>query len=108
MRKMKDKYPLRTDEGARRMIFFGVSAVPIAGLVAVGPQMEHFVGEKALPYVFFGIVVIITLIGMILYHHTPKRLVIPIGIIGWLIAASFLCWYAWFGPGAFRYVRHGW
>jgi hypothetical protein len=57
------------------------------------------VGEKALPYVIFFTPVIIGICGRVLYGYLPKRLVIPLGVTGWVIGLSLIYWYFWFGPG---------
>jgi hypothetical protein len=59
------------------------------------------VSEPLLPYVVAGVPAAVMILSMVLYGHFPKRLVIPLGIVGWMIHVSVLCWFFWFGPGAF-------
>jgi hypothetical protein len=102
VQKLNKQNPLGMNEGARRMIFFGVAAFPISVLVCVAPKLEQAIGGKAIPYFFWGILLALCVLGIVTYNTTPKRLILPLGIIGWLLSASILCWYGWFGPGAFR------
>ena len=103
---MSNNNPFRINEGARRMIFFGIPAVPIM-LVPYLP-LEHIFGERAYPYILFGAMGIIATLGMVGYNFIPKRLIVPLGIIGWLLTASILCWYGWFGPGTFGHSSQQW
>ena len=104
------KNPFGINEGARRMIFAGVpmSFLTVLTCIAMSSQLEHVVGEKAVAYVVYGTIMLVAVLGMITYNVTPKRLILPLGIIGWLISASILCWYAWFGPGAFGHTGQRW
>jgi len=88
----------------RWLIFGGIPAAMVSLLFVIfAPhgQIEHAVGETALPYVLFFTPVAVVIVAMILYPRFPKSLVIPCGIAGWAIHAALLCWYFWFGPGAF-------
>ena len=78
------------------MIFAGVpmSFLTVLTCIAMSSQLEHVVGEKAVAYVVYGTIMLVAVLGMITYNVTPKRLILPLGIIGWLISASILCWYA--------------
>jgi len=98
---MKKRNPLRKDEGASQMIFFGVPVCVLTALVLIDSK-EHIINEEFWPYILFGIGIIVTVLGMFVYNITPKRLILLLGIIGWLVSASILCWVGWFGPhGAF-------
>ena len=83
------------------MIFSGV---PMIGVVAVASGqdfIERITSQRAGPYVSIGLIIFCFAMSMTLSNLLPRRFVIPIGIIGWVLAVSFLLWYAWFGPGAF-------
>lgn len=91
----------------RWFIFCGV---PVAGLAilivstlrhGLEPGLANAVGENALPYVVFFTPVAIGVMGMVLYEYFPKRLVIPVGVTGWIVGLILLYWYFWFGPAAF-------
>jgi hypothetical protein len=84
---MNKQNPLGMNEGARRMIFAGVPVSILAVIVLIDSH-EHIISEKFWPYIFFGIMLIVTVLGMITYNITPKRLTLPLGSIGWAI--SFL------------------
>jgi hypothetical protein len=105
---MRHESPFRISEGARRMIYFGVAAFPISILTCIAPQLEHTTGQRAMPYIFFGALFVFSILGVLAYSFTPKLLILPLGIIGWLVSASILCWYAWFGPGAFGHTISSW
>ena len=64
--------------------------------------LEHAVGEKVFPYILAGVPAAIIIGGMILYNYFPKLLVIPFGVVGWIVHISALCWFFWFGPGAWH------
>ncbi len=57
-------------------------------------------GERALPYVIYGTVIIVAIAAMIAYRFIPKRAIIPLGTIGWVLSFILLYWWFWFGPGA--------
>jgi hypothetical protein len=100
---MKKQSPFRIDEGARRMIFAGIPVCALAVLVLVDSS-EHILSEKYWPYIFYGIMMVVVVLGMLAYNVTPKRFILPLGIAGWIITSSILCWVGWFGPhGAFAH-----
>jgi hypothetical protein len=87
------------------IIFSGIPmAVGAVFFVLTEPNnsLEHAVGEKAFPYALAGVAAAIMITGIVLYDHFPKRLVIPFGIVGWVIFTSLFCWFFWFGPGALK------
>jgi hypothetical protein len=90
----------------RWLIFSGIPVATLAVLLVSTlhhglNQIPKIVGETSAPYVVFFTPVVIGIGGMVLYEHFPKRLVIPLGIAGWIIGLSLIYWYFWFGPGAF-------
>jgi hypothetical protein len=90
------------------MIYFGVAAFPISALVCVAPWLEHAIGQRVMPYIFFGALFLFSILGILAYSFTPKRLILPLGFTGWLVSACILCWYGWFGPGAFGHSGSSW
>jgi hypothetical protein len=58
-------------------------------------------GDGIATYVTLGIVLVVIALSLFLYDHTPKKLIVPIGIIGWLLTLALVLWYSLFGPGAF-------
>jgi len=100
---MNSKYPYGIGTGGRWLIFAGIPTAIVAVLfVFAEPHhtLEHAVGEKAFPYLLFFVPAAIVIACMVLYDHFPKQLVIPLGIIGWIVNFSVLCWFFWFGSGA--------
>jgi quinol-cytochrome oxidoreductase complex cytochrome b subunit len=79
------KKPFKTNEGARGMIFFGVSVSILAVLTWIDESLQHMVNDKILCCIFLGEAGIATALGLIAYRIIPKRFILPIGIIGWLI-----------------------
>jgi len=94
------EHPFSIDEKGRFAIFFGVTAVGCIVILCRAEVIARIVGEKLLPYVFTGAMIIWIVVGMILYNYVPKRWHIPLGIAGWITSFSLAFWYFWFGPGA--------
>jgi hypothetical protein len=104
---MNKKNPNGIGPSGRWSIFFGIP-VTILGILlnvtlphGLEPGLANAVGETALPYVVFFTPVVIGVVGIVLYQYLPKRLVIPLGIVGWIVGLSLIYWYFWFGPGSF-------
>src|SRR5258706_5554314 len=106
---MNKQYPHGIGPQGRWFIFFGIP-VAILGVLLVTtlphglePGLANAVGEKALPYVLFFTPVAVGIAALVLYKYVPKRLVIRLGIVGWIVGLLLIYWYFWFGPGAFAY-----
>jgi len=100
------KLPESIDPSGRWLIFGGIPTAVLAVLVVSTlhhglNQIPQIVGENAAPYIVFFTPAVIVFGSMFLYDHFPKRLVLPCGIIGWVVAMSLFYWYFWFGPGAY-------
>lgn len=95
---MNDKQPFGVGPGGRFMIFSGAGMVFFALSMYLLKPLERTVGEKALPYVIVGMVILNVVLVMYFYGRCPKRLIIPIGIVGWLAAFLLLFLWNWFGP----------
>jgi len=80
------------------MIFSGAGMVFFALSMYLLKPLERVAGEKALPYVIVGMVIVNVVLVMFFYRRCPKRLVMPIGIMGWLTAFLLLFLWNWFGP----------
>jgi hypothetical protein len=102
---MSAKHPQIIGPAGYWLIFAGIPIAIIAILAASTLRDGNVrgVSERALPYVVFGVPAAILVGCRELYHHVPKRLVIPFGIGGWIIAFSVMCWFFWFGPGVIGY-----
>jgi hypothetical protein len=104
---MNKQHPPSIGPSGRWLIFFGIPMAILGILLTftmrhgLDKGLVHAFGETALPYVIFFTPVVIGIGGMVLYEHFPKRLVIPFGIVGWIVGLSLIFWYFWFGPGAF-------
>jgi hypothetical protein len=100
---MNSKYPYGIGPAGYWLIFAGVPIAIIAILTACTLRDGNIrgVSEKFLPYVVFFVPLAIIVACKVLYDHFPKKLIIPFGIVGWIVAFSVMCWYFWFGPGVF-------
>jgi len=76
------------------------SGVPVF-IVAIGTplllgRLAPILGDRVAAYVWLGFVAVVLVLSFIIRDHIPERLLIPIGIIGWLmlvLAAIGLCIY---------------
>jgi hypothetical protein len=99
---MSAQHPHGIGPAGRWYIFSGIPFAAVAIFqTAIAPSLDHFVGQRADSYVDLLIIAAIVVAALILYDHVPQKLVLPLGIVGWIIAFSLLYWYFWFGPGAF-------
>src|SRR5690349_2782447 len=100
---MSTRYPHGIGPTGRWLIFAGFPFSFCAVLLACTLRDGNIrgVSESFLPYVVAGVPSTIMIGGMFLYGYVPKWLVLPLGIGGWVVSASVLCWFFWFGPGAF-------
>jgi hypothetical protein len=94
--------------GGRWMIFWGAPGFVIAIIACKWPLLNYVIGSKAAPYVFCGIVMLLAAINCILIDRIPKKLVVPIGIVGWILTVSLLYWFFVFGPGSFDHPSDAW
>lgn len=109
MQQLNKKAPYSIGPGGRWLIFAGFPLAIWAIFFAVTEPhhaLEHAVGDKVFPYIVFFVPASIVIAGMVLYDHFPKRLVIPFGIVGWIVNFSIFYWFFWFGPGALKMGHH--
>ena len=95
--RLDKKHPFSINESSRQMIFLGVPAIGFAMLICEGETIAPAVGERAYPYVFFGLMAFFLVCGFIAYNAVPKKWVLPFGIAGWITMFSWVFWYLWFG-----------
>lgn len=100
---MSEKYPYGIGPVGRWLIFCGFPFSFCAILLVLTLRDGHIQGvsEKFLPYVVAGVPSAFMIGGMVLYGYISKHLARLLGIVGWVISVSALCWFFWFGPGAF-------
>jgi hypothetical protein len=101
---MKNKYPHGIGPGGFWLIFAGIPMSIIATLLMCTLTEEgniRGVGEDFLPFVLLIVPMAIIVGCKILYDHFPKRLVIPCGIVGWILNFLILYWLFWPDTGAF-------
>jgi hypothetical protein len=102
LRFLNKQYPYGIGPAGRWYIFSGIPVAIIALFhTTVEQSLDQLFGEKISPYLDLFIIALIAISALVLYDYFPKRLVIPLGIAGWIISLSLLYWYFWFGPGAF-------
>lgn len=100
-RALENKY---VGVGGRGRIYAGAP-------ISIFTFLTFFFGEKFLDklgdtvgaYSGLGIFLLILIAGLILRDHLPQKLLIPIGIIGWLLTFGLFIWFGFFGPGSFGY-----
>ena len=86
--------------GGRWRIYFGLPLFVCVLLTPLFKRLPPLFGEKYFIYVALGIVLAVVSMSMVLYGRIPKRFVVPIGIICWMLtllltALLFIC-----GPGS--------
>jgi hypothetical protein len=98
--RLDTEHPFAIQGNGQRNIFFGLPAIGFAALMCNGETIAHIVGEKAYPYVFFGAMGALIVIGIFSYNFVPRRWALPLGIAGWITTFSWTFWHFWFGAGA--------
>jgi hypothetical protein len=73
-----------------------------------GISLERIVGTKAAPYVLWGMAAIFAVADYILIERLSQKMVIYIGVIGWILTVGYLIWFCDFGPGSFGHVSDDW
>lgn len=87
--------------GGRLKIYFGV---PVFIMVLLAPMLRwlgRIVGQNADVYVDLGVTLVVIALSLVLYDHIPRRLVIPLAVIAWMLTLSLAVWFFFFGPGVF-------
>ena len=74
--------------GVRYFIWGGIPGSAIMLEVFLSGKLAWRLGEKFAAYALLGIAGVISIVGLILYDYIPERLVIPLGVTGWLM---FFC-----------------
>jgi len=97
---MNKKYPHGIRPAGRWLIFSGIIWFVIAVVICKSKLILGIVGEKLFPYALVFVPSAFGIGCMTFYNLFPKWLIIPIGIVGWILALSLLCWFTWFGRGA--------
>ncbi|MGB8371201.1 MAG: hypothetical protein WCF71_18120 [Verrucomicrobiia bacterium] len=99
---MNEKHPHGIGPAGRWYLYSGIPFAVIAVFFTTTDRLlDHVFSENVSPYIDLFVIGAIAIGALILYDHLPKRLVIPLGIVGWIISFSLLYWYFLFGPGAF-------
>jgi hypothetical protein len=91
---LEEKY---VGQFGRLKIYFGVPIFIMAAIAMLTPlfkALERNVGPSVAPYVMLGIALIILAAAWALYDHIPKRFIIPIGIIGWMLTGAMIFLFA--------------
>ncbi len=85
----------------RWRIYAGFPMFFVALITMLGYQtLEDQVGVRSALYI--GVLVLMVIVGISLYlaDRIPRSLLIPVGLLGWMLLIGFGCWYFWFGPGS--------
>jgi hypothetical protein len=87
--------------GGRGRIYFGAPLFVMALLAQHFERLLDKVGARTGVYVALGICLVIFAVSLVLYDRIPPKLVVPIGIIGWLLTLSLILWLSFFRSKAF-------
>jgi hypothetical protein len=76
----------------RLKIYLGAPAF-ISGLIIISfNKLLHFEDGKG-PYLGLGICLAIVALSLFVYDRIPAKLIIPIGIVGWLLIVAYAVWF---------------
>jgi hypothetical protein len=95
---MNEKSPSSVGPFGRYIIFSGAGMAFMAMCLFVLKPLEHAFGERALPYLLLGIGMATIVVDRYIYHRCSQRMIIPIGIVGWLLTFLLLFLWGWFRP----------
>lgn len=87
--------------GGRIQIYMGVPIFFIA--IFVAPFFDKLItkfGSATGSYMELGMMLVILAVCLYLYARIPEKIIIPIGIIGWILTLAIILWHCSFGPGA--------
>ncbi len=65
--------------------------------------LEERIGTSGATWSLLGIFLAVVFINLCIYERLPKKLIIPLGLCGWVIIFGLAGWYFWFGPGVFHH-----
>jgi hypothetical protein len=84
----------------RVKIYLGAPVFVMALLACFFERLLDKVGAATGAYVALGIALVIIAVSLVLYDRIPAKLIIPIGIIGWMLTLSMILWFFLFRLGA--------
>jgi hypothetical protein len=87
--------------GGRLQIFLGAPVFVMALLVRFFERLLDKAGGSTGAYVALGIILVMVAVSLVLYDRIPAKLIIPIGVIGWMLTFSMMLWFFLFRSGAF-------
>jgi hypothetical protein len=102
----RDRSPLAQKELEKRFIgdrglwkiYAGVPMFFVAVLAMLGYEtLAKVVGESAAPYISLLVLLVVVGISLYFFERIPRSLILPIGLLGWMLLIGFACWYGWFG-----------
>jgi len=82
------------------------SGVPILFMVLLFPANEplaHKFGDTIALCILLGLVSFFAGLSLFFYDRIPRRFIIPIGLLCWLLTFTLALWYSFLGPGAFSH-----
>ncbi len=93
---MDENSQSRVGPFGRYIIFAGTGMALMGVCTFMFKPLERVSGENLLPYAILGLVMASTFGTLFFYNRCPKRLVIPIGLVGWLLTFLLLLLHNWF------------
>jgi hypothetical protein len=98
---MNEQSPDRVGPGVRWFVFGGFPMIAMALLACCYESLVRVVGERPAPYVGLGIAAVVWIGSLVVYDYIPKRLILPIGVVGWIVTLSVGYWFLNHGPHSF-------
>jgi hypothetical protein len=87
--------------GGRIKIYLGTPIFVVALLAPFFERLLSKYGAEAGAFIALGIFLVIIAVSLVLYDRIPAKLIIPIGIIGWMLTLLIVLWHGFLRPGAF-------
>lgn len=87
--------------GGRLQIFLGAPVFVMALFVRFFERLLDKAGGSIGTYVALGIILVMVAVSLVLYDRIPAKLVIPIGVIGWMLTLSMMLWFFLLRSGVF-------
>jgi hypothetical protein len=91
--RLSQAFPYGISEKGRWAFYIGVMMAPISMCLYAVESIARIVGERALPYVFFGAMIASGFACLSLYKYIPKAWAVPLGMAGWIVSLALILWY---------------
>jgi hypothetical protein len=58
-------------------------------------RLERRFGIAAVPCLLFGVCAVVLVLCLVIRPRIPRRLLVPLGLLGWMLALIIGCWVGW-------------